>query len=54
MIERRKTENALFDFDGALVDSMPVDASIMKGILDGHHIAYGEDLSDLKELVSIE
>lgn len=34
----------LFDFDGTLVDSMPVYASIMKGILDEHHIAYGDDL----------
>lgn len=34
----------LFDFDGTLVDSMPVYAGIMKGILDEHQIAYGEDL----------
>lgn len=34
----------LFDFDGTLVDSMPIYASIMKGILDEHQIAYGEDL----------
>ena len=34
----------LFDFDGTLVDSMPTFASIMQGILDEHHIAYGDDL----------
>ena len=34
----------LFDFDGTLVDSMPVYAGIMKEILDEHQIAYGEDL----------
>jgi len=34
----------LFDFDGTLVDSMPIYAGIMKGILDEHDIAYGEDL----------
>ena len=37
-------KNYLFDFDGTLVDSMPVYAAIMKGILDEHQIAYGEDL----------
>ena len=37
-------KNYLFDFDGTLVDSMPVYAGIMKGILDEHQIAYGEDL----------
>ena len=36
--------NYLFDFDGTLVDSMPIYAGIMKGILDEHQIAYGEDL----------
>jgi len=34
----------LFDFDGTLVDSMPVYAGIMKGILDEHGIPYGDDL----------
>lgn len=34
----------LFDFDGTLVDSMPVYAGIMTGILDEHSIPYGEDL----------
>jgi len=34
----------LFDFDGTLVDSMPTYAAIMKGILDEHHIPYGDDL----------
>ena len=37
-------QHYLFDFDGTLVDSMPVYASIMKGILDEHHIPYGDDL----------
>lgn len=34
----------LFDFDGTLVDSMPVYAGIMKRILDENQIAYGSDL----------
>ena len=34
----------LFDFDGTLVDSMPTYGSVMKGILDEHHIPYGDDL----------
>ena len=34
----------LFDFDGTLVDSMPVYAQIMKGILDDHGVAYGDDI----------
>ncbi|MBR6571676.1 MAG: HAD-IA family hydrolase [Clostridia bacterium] len=34
----------LFDFDGTLVDSMPVYASVMKGVLDEHHISYGDDI----------
>lgn len=34
----------LFDFDGTLVDSMPVYASVMKGILEEHHIPFGDDL----------
>ncbi len=34
----------LFDFDGTLVDSMPVYGGIMKGILDEHGISYDADL----------
>lgn len=34
----------LFDFDGTLVDSMPVYAAVMKGILDEYGIPYGEDI----------
>ena len=34
----------LFDFDGTLVDSMPVYGAIMLGILDENGIAYGDDL----------
>lgn len=37
-------KNWLFDFDGTLVDSMPVYASVMKGVLDENGIQYGEDL----------
>lgn len=34
----------LFDFDGTLVDSMPVYSGEMKRILDERSIAYGDDL----------
>ena len=34
----------LFDFDGTLVDSMPIYANMMKRILDENNVAYGEDL----------
>ena len=34
----------LFDFDGTLVDSMPVYAAMMRGILDEQQVAYGEDI----------
>jgi len=34
----------LFDFDGTLVDSMPAYAAVMTGILDEHHIQYGDDI----------
>ena len=34
----------LFDFDGTLVDSMPVYVSLMLRILDEHGIPYGDDL----------
>ena len=34
----------LFDFDGTLVDSMPVYIGAMLRILDENHIEYGEDL----------
>lgn len=33
----------LFDFDGTLVDSMPVYAGVMKRILDENNISYGDD-----------
>lgn len=34
----------LFDFDGTLVDSMPVYVSVMLGILDENSIEYGDDI----------
>ncbi len=34
----------LFDFDGTLVDSMPVYVSVMLGILDENNIKYEEDI----------
>ena len=34
----------LFDFDGTLVDSMPIWGGVMKRILDESNIPYGEDL----------
>jgi len=34
----------LFDFDGTLVDSMPVYAAMMRGILDEQGVAYGADI----------
>jgi len=34
----------MFDFDGTLVDSMPVFASVMTGVLDEHHIKYEDDI----------
>ena len=34
----------LFDFDGTLVDSMPIYEAIMKKMLDDYKIEYGEDL----------
>ena len=34
----------LFDFDGTLVDSMPIYASMMLRILDEQGVAYGEDI----------
>jgi len=37
----------LFDFDGTLVDSMPVYISLMLRILDEHHIPYDNDLIKL-------
>ena len=33
----------LFDFDGTLVDSMPVFGKMMKHIFDENNISYGED-----------
>lgn len=39
-----KYSTYLFDFDGTLVDSMPVFVSVMKRILDENGIKYGEDL----------
>ena len=37
-------KNWLFDFDGTLVDSMPVYAAVMKSVLDENNIPYGDDL----------
>jgi len=34
----------LFDFDGTLVDSMPVYASLMLRLLDENNISYGDDI----------
>ena len=34
----------LFDFDGTLVDSMPVYASLMIRILDENNVSYGDDI----------
>ena len=34
----------LFDFDGTLVDSMPIWSGVMKRILDESNIPYGDDL----------
>ena len=34
----------LFDFDGTLVDSMPVFGKMMKRILDEHGVAYPADI----------
>lgn len=34
----------LFDFDGTLVDSMPVYVKTMLKILDDHNVSYGEDI----------
>lgn len=34
----------LFDFDGTLVDSMPVYASMMLGILREHHVPHEESV----------
>jgi len=42
MIMRYRTY--LFDFDGTLVDSMPVYISLMLRILDEHKIPYGSDI----------
>ena len=42
----KKTDTGayLFDFDGALVDSMPTFVSVMLRILDDHGIEYGDDI----------
>lgn len=37
----------LFDFDGTLVDSMPVFVSSMLRILDENHISYGKDITKI-------
>lgn len=34
----------LFDFDGTLVDSMPVFCALMIRILDEHNVKYGDDV----------
>lgn len=34
----------LFDFDGTLVDSMPIYADMMLRILDEHQVSYGSDI----------
>lgn len=34
----------LFDFDGTLVDSMPVYASLMLRLLDENNVSYGDDI----------
>ena len=34
----------LFDFDGTLVDSMPIYAAMMLGILREHHVAHSPDI----------
>jgi len=34
----------LFDFDGTLVDSMPIYAAMMLGILDEHHVPHEKDI----------
>ena len=40
----KKITNIILDFDGTLVDSMPVYAAMMRGILDEQQVAYGEDI----------
>lgn len=42
--QEMKFNTYLFDFDGTLVDSMPVFADVMKRILDENNISYGDDL----------
>ena len=39
-----KYDYYLFDFDGTLVDSMPVYVSVMLGILDENNIKYEDDI----------
>ena len=39
-----KFKTFLFDFDGTLVDSMPIFVSVMLRILDENGICYGEDI----------
>ena len=39
-----KKEIYLFDFDGTLVDSMPVYCNVMLGVLDEHGISYPDDI----------
>ena len=39
-----KYRSYLFDFDGTLVDSMPIWGSVMKKILDEASIPYGNDI----------
>ena len=34
----------LFDFDGTLVDSMPIYAAMMRGILEENHVPYPDDI----------
>ena len=42
--EKMKYSTYLFDFDGTLVDSMPVFVSVMLRILDENNIEYGNDI----------
>ncbi len=43
-MKKTDTKAYLFDFDGTLVDSMPIFVSVMLRILDEHGIKYGNDI----------
>ena len=47
MLDSLKYSTYLFDFDGTLVDSMPVFAAVMTGILKDHGVRYPKNILEI-------